>query len=839
MRIGLSGLALVAANVLAVAAGFAAPSAQAQITPIGPNVNVSQKTGDDNECAVAINPANKDQMFVMCNTTGAGLFAARSDTRGASWTYPQPSKIIADGTVAFGPTACCDPSLAWDSFGNLFLVYIDQGVANIVVLLSQDGGKSFSLLTKLPGSVDQPTVTVGPGTTAGSNTVWIVYDVGGSIVATGAPVTGLGAIGSFITPLSANAPNCDYGDVAISPKGVVVQACETPTGGNNIAGTLVFSANTGGLTGTFGALQTVTSTNVGPWDFIAPQNTRSVDAEVGLAYDRNPASPHFGRLYMVYTDSTAPGNSNTTINLRTSDNDGGAWTAPANVDTDLSAHARFLPKIAANDDSGNIAICWHDTRGSASNNQMREFCTAVNRLDPSPVFQTSAQVGDGFSLSNGAGVEFGDFSGLAYWKGVFAPVWADTSNSTGDNPNGTANFDIYTNSTQWNPIANEGDPHITTAEGGHYNFQSAGEFTALRDTTGLVIQTRQSPTSTFGPYFDPYTGLTTCVSLNTAMAARVGKPRVTYEPIKKNGPFVLRVDGRIVQLPAGGMTLAGGGRLSDVGGSLRIDFPDGTVLVATPNFAAPQWYLNIDVYRTLASEGIMGSIAHASWLPALANGSSVGMMPASLHQRFVTLNQTYADSWRVSNATSLFDYAPGTSTATFTDRRWPPERGSCVPPGAPRPAPPIPVKQAMEICDVVRDRYRREDCVFDVAATGERGFAKGYGETQHIQQSGTIITVGDNLASLSHRETKPVPYFSATVRRLVAGGATPTGRVQFILDGERLGDPVRLEPDGRAYFKPSLKPGRYRLSARYGPEPDSKDLPSESAERIVVFGEPR
>ena len=88
MRIGLSGSALVAASALAVAAGFAAPSAQAQITPIGPNVNVSQKTGYDSECAVAINPANKDQMFVMCNTTGGGLFAARSDTRGASWTYP-------------------------------------------------------------------------------------------------------------------------------------------------------------------------------------------------------------------------------------------------------------------------------------------------------------------------------------------------------------------------------------------------------------------------------------------------------------------------------------------------------------------------------------------------------------------------------------------------------------------------------------------------------------------------------------------------------------------------------------------------------------------------------
>jgi len=42
---------------------------------------------------------------------------------------------------------------------------------------------------------------------------------------------------------------------------------------------------------------------------------------------------------------------------------------------------------------------------------------------------------------------------------------------------------------------------------------------------------------------------------------------------------------------------------------------------------------------------------------ALPNGQSLGPMPASLHQRFIDLNQKFADGWRVTNATTLFDYS--------------------------------------------------------------------------------------------------------------------------------------------------------------------------------------
>jgi hypothetical protein len=74
-----------------------------------------------------------------------------------------------------------------------------------------------------------------------------------------------------------------------------------------------------------------------------------------------------------------------------------------------------------------------------------------------------------------------------------------------------------------------GDTHITTLDGVKYDFQAVGEFVALQGDGGdnLEIQTRQTAVATQGPGNDPYSGLTTCVSVNTAVAARVGNSRVS------------------------------------------------------------------------------------------------------------------------------------------------------------------------------------------------------------------------------------------------------------------------------------------------------------------------
>jgi len=419
-------------------------AAFAQLTP-GTDVNSSQKAGDDNECAIAANPANPNQLFVACNTSGPGIFAARSTDGGATWTFPDPSdKTIADGDAGQGAPACCDPTLAWDTFGNLYVTYINSAVNAIVTLLSTDGGATFTNLASFSGSVDQPTV-VAANTTASPVAVWVVWNQSGQMVTRGAPVTGLGAVGAFnaLQTIPGTA-NCSFGDIAIAPNGAVVQVCGNPTGGQGPS-TLLVNTDTDGLgAGNFGPAVAATVSNVGGFDFFPAQNARSVDPEAGLAFDNHTGSPHFGRLYLVYTEETAPENDDLDIMLRFSDDNGATWSGATRVNDDAAAPIRsqFLPKIAVDDTTGNVLVCWHDARNSASNTAMQAYCAMATPSGATPTFGANVLVSDGASASNGAGVEFGDYAGLDFVQNMAHPVWADTSNSTSNNPDLNARFDV-------------------------------------------------------------------------------------------------------------------------------------------------------------------------------------------------------------------------------------------------------------------------------------------------------------------------------------------------------------------------------------------------------------
>ena len=53
--------------------------------------------------------------------------------------------------------------------------------------------------------------------------------------------------------------------------------------------------------------------------------------------------------------------------------------------------------------------------------------------------------GESDNANSGSQIAYGDYQGLAYQSGYFLAVWADNSNSTGTNPDGThKDYDIYT-----------------------------------------------------------------------------------------------------------------------------------------------------------------------------------------------------------------------------------------------------------------------------------------------------------------------------------------------------------------------------------------------------------
>ncbi|TMH83475.1 MAG: hypothetical protein E6H49_02195 [Betaproteobacteria bacterium] len=285
-----------------------------------------------------------------------------------------------------------------------------------------------------------------------------------------------------------------------------------------------------------------------------------------------------------------------------------------------------------------------------------------------------------------------------------------------------------------------GDPHIKTVDGVNYDFQSAGEFVLLRGQN-LEIQARQTAVETDSPLGpNPHTGLTSCVSLNSAVAVRVGAHRITYQPNISGQPdpsgLQLRIDGKLTTMGAQGILLASGGRIiqTTAPGGIQIEAPGGTIVVITPDWwdYYRLWYLNIDASHVRATQGVMGAIGRGNWLPALPDGSLMGPKPADLNRRYQDLYGKFGNAWRVSNASTLFDYAPGTSTGTFTIASWPKGESpqSCTLPRRPEgmkpPLKALALEVAQKHCSALVADDARANCVQDVRVTGEPGFARTY-----------------------------------------------------------------------------------------------------------------
>ncbi len=418
---------------------------------VGANVNILRRPLHQCEEAIAINPTNPNNLVMAANANdlATGILQAYSMDAGVTWS----TSVIADGNDSLIP-ACCDPTIGFDSFGNCFFGYLDSTTTIAVMALSTDGGKTFQKLASFPAG-DQPTLVTGPGDTPGSQSVWFFFqDAANNLVATGARITGLGQVQGFSPLQTAPGSNgCNFGDIAIGPAGQVMIAYQDNSGGVGPSNIFIHVDADGLGPGGFGPQTFVTTTSIGGFNFIPPQMTRSVDAEVGLAWDRTSGA-HAGRVYMVYTDAPAPSNTDLDIYLRYSDNGGASWSPRARVNDDATANSQFMPRIALDPTTGNIAFSWYDCRNdngsgpgdtNGNPNDDVEFYATFS-TDGGATFVPNFRVSTGVSNSADAADpnDFGDYTALSFYAGVFYPCWSDNSNSTGDNPDGAlSGCDVY------------------------------------------------------------------------------------------------------------------------------------------------------------------------------------------------------------------------------------------------------------------------------------------------------------------------------------------------------------------------------------------------------------
>lgn len=333
----------------------------------GNDVNASVLGGTQVETHIAINPTRPGNLVVMSNGgAGTNEFTANSTDAGANWTTVGVGNAQ-DGLGATGSRF--DGATAIDAFGNVHIVYQARPTTNanpmgIVHAMSSDGGQTYTVVNVLANvvGVDKPWIAIGPDAANPANqAVYVTHRNGaGQIVAYGATVTGLGAMGAFTAAVTVSdaASGSNYAVPVVGPNGELVITWTNPSGGQTAVNVLVDRDLDGLQNGlAFGADITATATNAGGFDFIPATPDRSTFSSPYLAYDRSGGT-FDGRLYLVYADELTDENNDFDIFLRFSTDDGATWSAPVQVNPDdgTTGNSQFFQSVSVDQTTGTVFI---------------------------------------------------------------------------------------------------------------------------------------------------------------------------------------------------------------------------------------------------------------------------------------------------------------------------------------------------------------------------------------------------------------------------------------------------------------------------------------------------
>lgn len=247
-----------------------------------------------------------------------------------------------------------------------------------------------------------------------------------------------------------------------------------------------------------------------------------------------------------------------------------------------------------------------------------------------------------------------------------------------------------------------GDPHLRTFDGLSYQLHNAGEFVLVRSDVGepFEVQARQEPRSS---------PICSGIAVNTAFAIQSGSSRITITPDKT------WIDGVRGELGAF-TTLDGGGYIERSGNRYLVVTPSGDVVGVTQRREFVDAEVSLSDARKGSAQGLLGNdngIREDDI--ALPNGV---VLPAPVSSS--DLRDRFGEAWRVTSATSLFDYASGESNSTFYIANFP------LAPTSIDAIPEADRARAEEACAEVTDAGAFVGCVIDVACTGDNDFVDSH-----------------------------------------------------------------------------------------------------------------
>jgi fibronectin type 3 domain-containing protein len=193
---------------------------------------------------------------------------------------------------------------------------------------------------------------------AGQGSVWLVFtsfDTAPRLSAFAAPVSGLGAVGTFSRQEVPRTGSGNKPEIAVGPGGKALVVTQHLSNG-----TLSFvesSADPDGL-GPAGFQSPVRVATVGDYPFQPmPQP----------AWDRTR-----DRAYVVYRGGQLVANEHEAgaVLLRSSSDSGLSWSAAVRVNADVPSEDRLVPNVAVDSATGNVGVAWYDFRAGHGRAQL-------------------------------------------------------------------------------------------------------------------------------------------------------------------------------------------------------------------------------------------------------------------------------------------------------------------------------------------------------------------------------------------------------------------------------------------------------------------------------------